>query len=86
MSKILARSGQKIKKGDTIGLVGSTGLATGHHVCYRFWKNGVQVDPFNLNLEFHKEENKQDLSQNDNKSEDENENEFKKFVSGFFKE
>ena len=28
-----------------IGLVGSTGLATGPHVCYRFWKNGVQVDP-----------------------------------------
>jgi murein DD-endopeptidase MepM/ murein hydrolase activator NlpD len=22
-----------------------TGLATGPHVCYRFWKNGKQVDP-----------------------------------------
>jgi murein DD-endopeptidase MepM/ murein hydrolase activator NlpD len=28
-----------------IGYVGSTGLATGPHVCYRFWKNNKQVDP-----------------------------------------
>lgn len=37
--------GTKVKQGQTIGYVGSTGLATGPHVCYRFWKNGVQVDP-----------------------------------------
>jgi len=30
--------------------VGSTGLATGPHVCYRFWKNGVQVDALRLKL------------------------------------
>lgn len=45
MSKILVKNGQHIDQGQTIGLVGSTGLATGPHVCYRFWKNGVQVDP-----------------------------------------
>ena len=45
MSKILVRKGQYVDQGQTIGLVGSTGLATGPHVCYRFWKNGVQVDP-----------------------------------------
>lgn len=45
MSKILVRNGQYVEQGQTIGLVGSTGLATGPHVCYRFWKNGVQVDP-----------------------------------------
>ena len=39
-----------IKQGQTIGYVGSTGLATGPHVCYRFWKNGVQVDPFKTKL------------------------------------
>ncbi|MFL9845225.1 peptidoglycan DD-metalloendopeptidase family protein [Flavobacterium rhizosphaerae] len=44
MSKILVKRGQHVSQGQTIGLVGSTGLATGPHVCYRFWKNGVQVD------------------------------------------
>jgi murein DD-endopeptidase MepM/ murein hydrolase activator NlpD len=33
-----------------IGYVGSTGLASGPHLCYRFWKNGEQVDPFQENL------------------------------------
>lgn len=50
MSKILARRGQRVTQGDIIGKVGSTGLATGPHVCYRFWKNGVQVDPLRLKL------------------------------------
>lgn len=45
MSKILVRNGQRVTQGEVIGKVGSTGLATGPHVCYRFWKNGVQVDP-----------------------------------------
>lgn len=45
MSKILVRRGQRVSQGEVIGKVGSTGLATGPHVCYRFWKNGVQVDP-----------------------------------------
>ncbi len=44
MSKILVKAGSRVKQGQTIGKVGSTGLATGPHVCYRFWKNGVQVD------------------------------------------
>jgi len=50
MSKILVRRGQHVNQGDVIGRVGSTGLATGPHVCYRFWKNGVQVDPLKLQL------------------------------------
>lgn len=45
MRKILVKKGQVVKQGQTIGEVGSTGLATGPHVCYRFWKNGQQVDP-----------------------------------------
>ncbi len=44
------RVGKKIKQGEIIGFVGQTGLATGPHVCYRFWKNGKQVDPFKQNL------------------------------------
>jgi murein DD-endopeptidase MepM/ murein hydrolase activator NlpD len=50
MSKILVKRGQRVKQGDIIGKVGSTGLATGPHVCYRFWKNGVQVDALRLKL------------------------------------
>ena len=50
MSKILVRRGQHVMQGDVIGRVGSTGLATGPHVCYRFWKNGVQVDALRQKL------------------------------------
>ena len=44
MRKILVKQGQRVQQGDVIGEVGSTGLATGPHVCFRFWKNGQQVD------------------------------------------
>jgi murein DD-endopeptidase MepM/ murein hydrolase activator NlpD len=50
MSKILVRQGQRVSQGQVIGKVGSTGLASGPHVCYRFWKNGVQVDALGLKL------------------------------------
>ena len=48
MSKIASgiQSGTRVRQGQVIGYVGSTGLATGPHVCYRFWKNGQQVDPY----------------------------------------
>lgn len=47
MSKIAdgIKPGVRVKQGDVIGYVGQTGLATGPHVCYRFWKNGKQIDP-----------------------------------------
>jgi murein DD-endopeptidase MepM/ murein hydrolase activator NlpD len=45
MSKRAVKVGQYVRQGQVIGYVGSTGLATGPHVCYRFWKNGKQVDP-----------------------------------------
>ncbi len=50
MSKRNVRVGERVKQGDVIGYVGSTGLATGPHVCYRFWVRGKQVDPFRQNL------------------------------------
>ena len=43
------KKGVKVTQGQTIGYVGSTGLASGPHVCFRFWKNGVQVDPYKQN-------------------------------------
>ncbi len=36
--------GQYVEQGEVIGYVGSTGASTGPHVCYRFWKDGKQVD------------------------------------------
>lgn len=52
MSKIKSgiKPGVRVSQGDIIGYVGSTGLATGPHVCYRFWKNGKQVNPFDQKL------------------------------------
>ncbi|NMH87458.1 M23 family metallopeptidase [Flavivirga algicola] len=50
MSRRNAKVGQFVKQGDVIGWVGMTGNTGGPHVCYRFWKNGRQVDPFKQKL------------------------------------
>ena len=50
MSKRLVKVGQFVKQGDIIGKVGMTGNTGGPHVCYRFWKNGKQVDPLREKL------------------------------------
>ncbi|HEX8041830.1 MAG TPA: peptidoglycan DD-metalloendopeptidase family protein [Chryseosolibacter sp.] len=52
MSRIASgiHAGDHVRQGQTIGYVGSTGLATGPHLCYRFWKNGVQVDALKADL------------------------------------
>ncbi|WP_026464262.1 peptidoglycan DD-metalloendopeptidase family protein [Adhaeribacter aquaticus] len=44
------RKGQHVSQGQTIGYVGSTGLASGPHLCYRLWKNGQQVDALKVKL------------------------------------
>lgn len=36
--------GTRVRQGEVIGYVGKTGLATGPHVCLRFWKNNKQID------------------------------------------
>ena len=50
MRRRKVKVGQYVKQGDVIGWVGMTGYTSGPHVCYRFWKNGRQVDPFKQKL------------------------------------
>ena len=50
MKRRKVRVGQFVNQGDVIGWVGMTGNTSGPHVCYRFWKNGRQVDPFKQKL------------------------------------
>ena len=42
---IPVKVGQKVKRGDIIGYVGSTGNSTGPHVHYEIWKDGKSIDP-----------------------------------------
>ena len=45
MVRVKARAGQKVKRGETIGYVGSTGKSTGPHCHYEVHKNGRPIDP-----------------------------------------
>ena len=47
MSRIAARAGQKVSRGQLIGYVGSTGLSTAPHIHYEVFKNGERVNPIN---------------------------------------
>jgi len=44
------KEGVRVNQGQVIGYVGSTGLANGPHLCFRFWKNGQQVDALKIEL------------------------------------
>jgi len=45
LSRLMVTPGQRVKRGDVIGLVGSTGRSTGPHLHYEVFRTGVQVDP-----------------------------------------
>lgn len=46
--------GEHVSQGDVIGWIGMTGNTSGPHVCYRFWKHGKEVDPFQDDTPFSK--------------------------------
>lgn len=50
MQRRNVRVGESVRQGDVIGTIGMTGNTGGPHVCYRFWKNGKQVNPFTQDL------------------------------------
>ncbi len=45
LSRVMVTPGQRVKRGEVIGLVGSTGRSTGPHLHYEVFRAGVQVDP-----------------------------------------
>lgn len=48
MSKIAAKNGQRVRRGQIIGYVGSTGLSTGPHLHYELYKGGKAVNPLSV--------------------------------------
>lgn len=48
LSRIAVVEGQRVKRGDIIGLVGSTGRSTGAHLHYEVWMNGRLTNPMTL--------------------------------------
>ena len=50
LSRIAVKNGERVRQGQVIGYVGSTGMSTGPHLHYQFWVNGNIVDPMKVDL------------------------------------
>jgi murein DD-endopeptidase MepM/ murein hydrolase activator NlpD len=48
LSRIAVQAGQRVKRGDVVGFVGSTGRSTGSHLHYEIWMNGRLTNPMQL--------------------------------------
>lgn len=50
LSRFAVKNGANVRQGEVIGYVGSTGLATGPHLDFRFFRNGTPVDPLKVDI------------------------------------
>lgn len=50
LSRITVKKGARVRQGERVGQVGSSGLATGPHLHYQMWKNGKYVDAMKVVL------------------------------------
>jgi murein DD-endopeptidase MepM/ murein hydrolase activator NlpD len=50
MSRIAVASGTRVRRGQVIGYVGSTGLSTGPHLHYEMYRNGATVNPMSVSF------------------------------------
>jgi murein DD-endopeptidase MepM/ murein hydrolase activator NlpD len=48
MSRIVTSAGQRVRQGQIIGYVGSTGLSTGPHLHYELYRNGAAINPLSV--------------------------------------
>ncbi|MET0370224.1 MAG: M23 family metallopeptidase, partial [Sphingobium sp.] len=48
MSRIATSAGQRVRRGQVIGYVGSTGLSTGPHLHYELYRNGQTINPLSV--------------------------------------
>lgn len=51
LSKVLVEVGQRVRRGDSIGLVGNTGRSTGYHLHYELWIDGEPSNPLGYILD-----------------------------------
>lgn len=49
-SKIYVKAGQRVKQGEVIGAVGSTGFSTGPHLHFEIVQNGTKINPLTLDM------------------------------------
>jgi murein DD-endopeptidase MepM/ murein hydrolase activator NlpD len=50
MSRFAVRPGQRVRQGQVIGYVGSTGISTGPHLHWEVWRNGQAINPKSISF------------------------------------